>query len=66
MLDAYIVDQIRKREKQQRRHEQPQPVLPPPSSPSAPPESTPERDRGVVIINYITPDEEKENRHYLH
>jgi hypothetical protein len=59
MLPPFIIEQIRRREEQERaRHEQPQLELPldrpaPPRTPQAPEEP----DRGVVIIDLLTDDD---------
>ena len=61
MLDAYIINQIKKREEQRRQYEHPLNQLAPAAGPTTPPK----RERGVVIINFINPDEEQEHRQYF-
>jgi len=52
MLPAYIIEQIRQREKEQAQQEQPVLRLPEFRAPSSlPPEKEEETDRGVVIID---------------
>jgi hypothetical protein len=57
MLDAYIIDQIKRQEEERRREEQHRPViqipLTPPISEKKPEESDSEEDqpRGVIIID---------------
>lgn len=55
MLDAYVIDEIRRREQHRDRDERPTAEVPPPAAPAQPPEKGPDgadRDRGVVIIDY--------------
>jgi len=55
MLDAYVIDEIRRREQHRDRDVRPTAEVPPPSPPAQPPEKEPDgtdRDRGVVIIDY--------------
>jgi hypothetical protein len=55
MLDAYVIDEIRRREKDRDRDVRPTADLPVPTPPEAPPEGDAnhgDRDRGVVIIDY--------------
>ena len=55
MLDAYVIEEIRRRERNRERDVRPTAELPPPAAPDRSPESEPdrgERDRGVVIIDY--------------
>lgn len=55
MLDAYVIEEIKRRERERGRDDRPVVELPlPPPSPSRPPEDD-EREpgeRGVVIIDY--------------
>lgn len=54
MLDAYVIDEIKRRERDRERDVRPTAELPVPSPPPAPPEKDPdggEKDRGVVIID---------------
>jgi len=56
MLDAYVIEEIKRREREKGRDDRPVVELPiPPPSPSRPPEKEDDdgrRDRGVVIIDY--------------
>ena len=58
MLDAYVIEEIKRREREKSRDDRPVVELPvpPPPSPDDAPDSTPddgeESDRGVVIIDY--------------
>lgn len=54
MLDAYVIDEIKRREQHRDREVRPTVEIPPPAAPPAPdkePEGS-DRDRGVVIIDY--------------
>lgn len=54
MLPPFIIDQIRRREEQERRHESPSVELPLPSSTPGPREQRPREDepqRGIVVID---------------
>jgi hypothetical protein len=54
MLDAFIIEEIRRRESEQGREERPSVQLPVPPPPPAHSESDPEKpaEGGVVIIDY--------------
>ena len=58
MLDAFIIEEIKRRDQQDRREDRPVVELPvpPPPGPSrsdrAPDNDRPQPDRGVVIIDY--------------
>jgi hypothetical protein len=58
MLDAYVIEEIKRRERDKGRDDRPavELPLPPPASPGAgrspEPDDDPGRDRGVVIIDY--------------
>jgi hypothetical protein len=55
MLDAYVIDEIKRREREHGRDDRPvvELPLPPPASPSSPGrDDEREDDRGVVIIDY--------------
>jgi len=56
MLDAYVIEEIKRRERERGRDERPAIELPvpPPAPPDAPrgPGEKDDRDRGVVIIDY--------------
>jgi hypothetical protein len=58
MLDAFIIEEIKRRDRQERRDDRPVVELPVPSTPAGPSRSdrTPDEDRpndrGVVIIDY--------------
>lgn len=57
MLDAYVIEEIKRREREHGRDERPGLELPlPPVSPGSAPEQAPDErdrgDRGVVIIDY--------------
>ncbi len=55
MLDAYVIEEIKRREREKSRDDRPVvelPVPPPPSPDQAPPDDDEKRDRGVVIIDY--------------
>ncbi len=57
MLDAYVIEEIKRRERDQRREERPAIELPVPQPTSPGPrdhgeDSGEDRDRGVVIIDY--------------
>jgi hypothetical protein len=57
MLDAYVIEEIKRRDRDQGRDERPSVELPVPSGPVRAPERSDEdrdgdRDRGVVIIDY--------------
>lgn len=54
MLDAYVIDEIKRREQNRGRDNRPAAEIPVPNPPPPPPESEPDRgdrDRGVVIID---------------
>ncbi|ACL65644.1 conserved hypothetical protein [Anaeromyxobacter dehalogenans 2CP-1] len=59
MLDAYVIEEIKRREREQRREDRPSIELPVPSYPDEGPRGHDDRDRdpgdrdrGVVIIDY--------------
>jgi hypothetical protein len=56
MLDAYVIEEIRRRERRKERDDRPVAELPVPRPPSRPTrrneEPSQDRDRGVVIIDY--------------
>jgi hypothetical protein len=55
MLDAYVIEEIRRREREKPRDERPSIELPLPVGPTHGPERRPDDDdddRGVVIIDY--------------
>jgi hypothetical protein len=55
MLDAYVIEEIKRRDRDRDREVRPTAELPVPSPPDQPPESGTDgtdRDRGVVIIDY--------------
>jgi len=57
MLDAYVIEEIKRREQQRERDDRPVvqiPVPPPPASPDHRPDGRDDDadDRGVVIIDY--------------
>jgi hypothetical protein len=57
MLDAYVIEEIKRREREQGRDDRPVVELPVPSAPPRAPDRHDEghdddRDRGVVIIDY--------------
>jgi len=56
MLDAYVIDEIRRREREKGRDDRPAVELPlPPPAPGKPPDGKDDdggRDRGIVIIDY--------------
>jgi hypothetical protein len=54
MLDAYVIEEIKRRERDKGRDDRPVVELPlPPPVPEPPPERDDDRgDRGVVIIDY--------------
>ncbi len=55
MLDAYVIEEIKRREREKPRDERPSIELPVPMDPARTPEDPPSKDRdegGVVIINY--------------
>ena len=56
MLDAYVIEEIKRREREKGRDDRPVvelPVPPPPSSDRAPHDDEEKRDRGVVIIDLL-------------
>ena len=62
MLPPFIIEQIRRREEQERaRHEQPRVDLPverpAPRTPQAPEDTVPGGDRGVIIIDLLNDDD---------
>jgi len=57
MLDAYVIEEIKRRERERNRDERPAIELPlpqraPPARPGSAPEEDRKDDRGVVIIDY--------------
>jgi len=55
MLDAYVIDEIKRREGNRDRDDRPSAEIPHPTIPPVAPEKQPDRgedDRGVVIIDY--------------
>jgi len=56
MLDAYVIEEIKRREREKSRDERPSIELPVPLDPGRTPEDPPSRDDegggGVVIIDY--------------
>ncbi|HTN51390.1 MAG TPA: hypothetical protein VML50_03215 [Anaeromyxobacter sp.] len=55
MLDAYVIEEIRRREREKPRDDRPSIELPLPIGPSRLPDEPPPKDRddgGVVIIDY--------------
>jgi hypothetical protein len=54
MLDAYVIEEIKRRERQRERDDRPAVQIPVPSPPEPSPgeKSDDRRDRGVVIIDY--------------
>ncbi len=55
MLDAYVIEEIKRRERDKSREERPSIELPVPMEPVRTPDEPPSRDRdegGVVIIDY--------------
>jgi hypothetical protein len=55
MLDAYVIEEIKRRERERERDDRPVVELPvpqPPRRPDRAPEPEPGSDRGVVIIDY--------------
>lgn len=59
MLDAYVIEEIKRREREQGRDDRPAIELPVPTAPARPPEQRRDDedhddrgDRGVVIIDY--------------
>jgi hypothetical protein len=55
MLDAYVIEEIKRREREKTREERPALELPIPRAPARPEQSPPkdrDRDGGVVIIDY--------------
>jgi hypothetical protein len=56
MLDAYVIEEIKRREQEERRDDRPVVELPLPSGPATPPNDGSgddgSTDRGVVIIDY--------------
>jgi hypothetical protein len=56
MLDAYVIEEIKRRDRERSRDDRPVVELPVPSAPARPPdrpdENRDDRDRGVVIIDY--------------
>jgi hypothetical protein len=54
MLDAFIIEEIRRRERRPEHEERPAVELPLPSPPSHADEKPARPDRGVVIIDYTS------------
>lgn len=55
MLDAFIIEEIKRREREQRHEDRPSVELPVPPPDWPPPEDAPAKsDRGVVIIDYTS------------
>ena len=55
MLDAYVIEEIKRRERHRERDDRPvvQIPVPPPGPPGRPDEKDDEsRDRGVIVIDY--------------
>ncbi len=55
MLDAYVIEEIKRREREKGRDDRPVvelPVPPPPPPDATPDDDDEKRDRGVVIIDY--------------
>ncbi len=56
MLDAYVIEEIKRREREKTRDDRPSIELPVPMGPTRSPEDRPSKDRddggGVVIIDY--------------
>jgi hypothetical protein len=55
MLDAYVIEEIKRRERDKPREDRPSIELPVPMDPTRRPDEPPPRDRddgGVVIIDY--------------
>ncbi|HEX9243067.1 MAG TPA: hypothetical protein VF875_11555 [Anaeromyxobacter sp.] len=54
MLDAYVIDEIKRRERDRGRDDRPaiELPLPPPAQPPDRPDGDRKDDRGVVIIDY--------------
>lgn len=56
MLDAYVIEEIKRRDRQKQRDERPAAELPVPSAPARPSnrddEPRKDHDRGIVIIDY--------------
>ena len=56
MLDAYVIEEIRRRERERSREDRPSIELPVPTGPGPRPDDAPPKERddegGVVIIDY--------------
>ena len=56
MLDAYVIEEIKRREQEKTRDDRPSVELPVPVGPASRPDEPPSKDRddgrGVVIIDY--------------
>jgi hypothetical protein len=55
MLDAYVIEEIKRREREKPREDRPSVELPVPMDPGRAPDDPPSKDRdegGVVIIDY--------------
>ena len=55
MLDAYVIEEIKRRERRRERDDRPAVQIPVPPPAEPPPPARPDRegnDRGVVIIDY--------------